>query len=216
LTFTLLTAIYQVKATAEYEDAGSGDDMAATPATPATAPPAATASSSKKRVAKADKGDTETPTKKRKTKAEANGDAETPAKTTKAKATPKKTPAKGNKFPESSEEFTDGDRLILSMRKDGKGWDEINEAWEKVTGQKPGKDVLRKREPKLKAVATEWKVGEVSLPLIPFDHHAFIYDLLLTHLSRLVSWPSSRLRLRERSLLPSRNSRRNVLLLSRS
>ena len=48
------------------------------------------------------------------------------------------------------------------MRKEGKGWDEIEKAWTKVTGITPGKDVLRKKETKLRAVAVEWKAGDVN------------------------------------------------------
>jgi hypothetical protein len=48
------------------------------------------------------------------------------------------------------------------MRKEGKSWDEIEKAWTTVSGKVPGKDVLRKREMKLRALAIEWKAGDVS------------------------------------------------------
>ena len=48
------------------------------------------------------------------------------------------------------------------MRKESKNWEEIEKAWTAVTGQVPGKDVLRKKETKLRALAVEWKAGDVS------------------------------------------------------
>ena len=54
------------------------------------------------------------------------------------------------------------------MRKEGSSWEEIEKAWTLVTGQIPGKDVLRKKETKLRALATEWKAGDVSFLMICF------------------------------------------------
>lgn len=116
------------------------------------------------------KGDaeTETPTKKRKAKASPDGDAETPSKTPKSAS--KATPRARGQFPQGFDEFTDGDKLLVRMKKEGKNWEEIEPAWTAVTGQKPGKDVLRKREAKLRALAIEWKAGDVCLPLL-FPSH---------------------------------------------
>ncbi|KAH8809128.1 hypothetical protein F5884DRAFT_901264 [Xylogone sp. PMI_703] len=66
------------------------------------------------------------------------------------------------KFPQSQAEFSAGDRLIIFMRKDGKPWPEIEEAWSQVTSTKPGKDVIRKRHAKLLTVAQEWKAGDAQ------------------------------------------------------
>lgn len=92
-------------------------------------------------------------------------DGDTPSKKT------RKPRAVQDKFPESQAEFSDGDRLILFMKRQSKSWPEIQEAWTNVTGVVPGKDVLRKRYAKLLAVAQDWKEGDVSylLQFIPLS-----------------------------------------------
>ena len=59
--------------------------------------------------------------------------------------------------------------MLVRMRKEGKGWDEIEKAWTVVTGTVPGKDVLRKKETKLRALAVEWKAGDVRFSYLFFD-----------------------------------------------
>lgn len=63
---------------------------------------------------------------------------------------------------------------MVNMRKEGKGWEEIEKAWTAVTGQVPGKDVLRKKESKLKAVAVRWKAGDVSSSHPSFQPTSYI------------------------------------------
>lgn len=94
--------------------------------------------------------------------------------------TPVKNPkGKANKFPESWDEFSEGDKLIVNLRKEGKKWDEVEKAWINVTGEVPGKDVLRKREAKLRAVAVEFKAGDVSSPSLSIIFLCAWLDLLL-------------------------------------
>jgi len=150
----------------------SGSD-AESPTTPIAVLPV------KKRTAAAKaKDDTsaEVPTKKRKTAtpktkaAAANGEASTPtpkAKAAAAAATPKST-SKGKpiKVPESYDEFSASDKVLVHLRKEGKGWEEVEKAWTALTGVVPGKDVLRKREAKLRPLAVEWKAGDVSFSFL--------------------------------------------------
>ena len=96
---------------------------------------------------------TKTP-KKRATPAKADG--ETPAK--KPKVAPK-----GSSFPTCWDEFSEEDRLIVTMRRAGTAWPAIETEWEKITKRNPGKDVIRKRFARLDAVAQVFKVGDVSL-----------------------------------------------------
>jgi hypothetical protein len=86
---------------------------------------------------------------------------ETPSK--KPKATPKTPAAAKVGFPTCWEEFADEDKMIVNMRRDKVAWPEIEAEWEKMTGSKPGKDVLRKKYAKLEAVATIFAPGDVII-----------------------------------------------------
>ncbi|RFU28466.1 hypothetical protein B7463_g7892, partial [Scytalidium lignicola] len=83
-------------------------------------------------------------------------DGETPTKKVRKPAAVK------DKLPESQAEFSEGDRLLIAMKKENKPWPEIQDAWTNVTGIVPGKDVLRKRYAKLLAVAQDWKEGDAQ------------------------------------------------------
>jgi hypothetical protein len=94
--------------------------------------------------------------KKRATPAKAEG--ETPAK--KAKPAPK------GSFPTCWDDFSEEDKLIVTMRRAGSAWTVIETEWEKITKRNPGKDVIRKRFARLEAVAQVFKVGDVSLAFL--------------------------------------------------
>jgi hypothetical protein len=70
-------------------------------------------------------------------------------------------------FPTCWEEFGEDDRLIVTMRRAKSSWSEIEAAWEKLTSNKPGKDVIRKKYAKLEAIATIFAPGDVSLAKFP-------------------------------------------------
>lgn len=126
---------------------------AKTPATPnedGEAPATAPKSTTKRGAAKA--ADGETPSKKQKAA----------PKAPKAAAAPKAG------FPTCWEEFSEEDKLIVTMRRDKAAWTDIEAALEKITGNKPGKDVTRKKYAKLEAIATIFAPGDVSVPLLPF------------------------------------------------
>ncbi len=90
-------------------------------------------------------------------------DGETPTKKSKAAGeTPKRAKAGATKFPECWAEFSPEDKLIVTMRKEGKAWPDIEAAWTEITGRKPGTDVTRKRFVKLEAVAQDFKGEDVS------------------------------------------------------
>lgn len=110
-------------------------------------PPTAKASGKKRAAPNATGG--ETPAKKGKA---ATGDA--PGK--RGKVAPEK-------FPECWSDFSDTDKLIVNMRKSGKGWPEIEAEWTALSGKTPGTDSLRKRFAKLQAVAVEFNEDDVSL-----------------------------------------------------
>lgn len=96
-------------------------------------------------------------------------DGETPSKKPKAAPkTPKAAAAPKAGFPTCWEEFSEEDKLIVTMRRDKAAWQEIEAALEKITGNKPGKDVTRKKYAKLEAVATIFAPGDVSLCSSPF------------------------------------------------
>ena len=127
--------------------------------------PIAVLSAKKRSAAAKAKDDTsaEVPTKKRKT---ATPKAKTAAAA--AAATTPKSTSKGKpiKVPESYDEFSASDKLLVNLRKEGKGWEEVEKAWTALTGVVPGKDVLRKREAKLRPLAVEWKAGDVSFSFL--------------------------------------------------
>ncbi|XMA10561.1 hypothetical protein WAI453_003352 [Rhynchosporium graminicola] len=110
-----------------------------TPATKGTAKTLASKPSTKKR-ASASEADGETPTKK--SKAAANG-----------------TPAKRavTKFPECWAEFSEEDKIIVTMKQAKSSWKAIEDAWTAITGTKPGDSVLRKRFAKLELVAQDFE-----------------------------------------------------------
>ena len=143
----------------ETSDNDDGDDNVA-PFTASTAKP----NSGKKRGADV-VADGETPTKKTKAPLKV-ATPKTPkeAKIPKPKTpkTPKTPKAAAGSFPATAADFTEADRLIVNMKAEGAGWPAIISAWEELTGKTAGKDVIRKRYPKLMAVAQEFKYGDVS------------------------------------------------------
>lgn len=144
---------------------GSGNNEAqAEPQTPEPVmnEPKAKSSGKKRGAKEADDGEVaETPTKKpRKTPTKAASSSGAVVTSTPAK----KPRARADKFPESREEFSAVDNLIVDMKNDGKSWEEINKAYADLVGKEATKDYLRKRCPKLLAVIQEWTEDDVSIP----------------------------------------------------
>ncbi|KAL1615509.1 hypothetical protein SLS56_011797 [Neofusicoccum ribis] len=95
-----------------------------------------------------------------------NGENGSPAKKTKGRASPKKvTPARQRKAPNKTptsaraiaatiEELSTEDRLLLSMKDQGKSWKEINDAWKAATGVEVAKSTLPNRYARLRANIT--------------------------------------------------------------
>lgn len=90
----------------------------------------------------------------------ANSESEAPASESGELAEQKKAYKATN--PTTYEEFSEAQRYLYDERKAGKSWEELNPGWERITGEKPGRDVLRKRYAKLAAIATEWTSEDVS------------------------------------------------------
>ncbi|KAF4533816.1 uncharacterized protein LTHEOB_3429 [Lasiodiplodia theobromae] len=101
-----------------------------------------------KRSAPETAGD-ESPVKKTKGRASPKGN--TPARQRKA---PTKTPNSGRAIATSKDELSAEDRLLLSMKDQGKSWKEIGEAWAAVTGTAPAKSTLPNRYARLRANIT--------------------------------------------------------------
>lgn len=93
--------------------------------------------------------DTETPTKKKRTPAKAGGE-----KGAKAGSRP---------MPTSYDNASEEDKMMLRMKDDeGKGWNEIREAWNAMTGETVGKSTLSGRYGRIKANFVVFRKEDVS------------------------------------------------------
>lgn len=108
-----------------------------------------------------------TPQKRGRKKVDGDTEADTPTK--KKRGTPAKTPGeKGAKagarpMPTSWENASEEDRMMLRMKDDeGKGWNEIREAWNAMTGETVGKSTLSGRYGRIKANFVVFRKEDVS------------------------------------------------------
>lgn len=153
-------------AEAEVASPAEGVDGDATPAEPTTPKPVTKRGRpTKAKVPATPNEDGEAPATAPKSSAKRGAaktaDGETPSKKPKAAPkTPKAAAAPKAGFPTCWEEFSEEDKLIVTMRRDKAAWQEIEAALEKITGNKPGKDVTRKKYAKLEAVATIFAPGD--------------------------------------------------------
>jgi hypothetical protein len=124
----------------------------------------------------------------------------TPSK--KPRATPSK--ASASKLPTNRSELKDEDKLMLEMKKAGKPWAEITNAYSGITGLQYGKSTLAVRYAKIMDALIEWKGGDVS----SFRHSLTSHD---TDICRLNACSSPRRwlirRTLKRSLLSRKRSR---------
>ncbi|KAL2066169.1 hypothetical protein VTL71DRAFT_2240 [Oculimacula yallundae] len=89
-------------------------------------------------------------------------DGETPTKKSKAgNGFPTAGKRAATKFPECWAEFTEEDKLLVTMKREGHKIGAIETAWTALTGRAPGTDSLRKRIPKLEAVAQDFDDSDV-------------------------------------------------------
>ena len=103
----------------------------------------------------------DTPTKKKRT---------TPPKAKPASEKTKK--AEMRPMPTSYETASPEDRMLLRMKDDeGKGWAEIREAWEAMTGDKVGGSTLSGRYARIKANFVVFKKEDVSISTVGSFHH---------------------------------------------
>ncbi|KFY31843.1 hypothetical protein V493_00746 [Pseudogymnoascus sp. VKM F-4281 (FW-2241)] len=85
----------------------------------------------------------------------------TPTKKIKAVAgTPKS--GKGMAIGTSKNELSHEDKVLLQMKKDGKGWPEIREKWAQMTGNTVGGSTLPNRYARIMANLTDWKDGDIE------------------------------------------------------
>ncbi|KAI9770905.1 MAG: hypothetical protein M1840_002609 [Geoglossum simile] len=88
-----------------------------------------------------------------------NGEPSTPPN--KKRRTPAATPSSGRSIPESRDDLDDNDKLLLSMKEQGKTWPEIREAFKNI-GITTGASTLPNRYSRLVAKLVEWKSGDVD------------------------------------------------------
>ncbi|KAI9816259.1 MAG: hypothetical protein M1827_001860 [Pycnora praestabilis] len=112
---------------------------------------------------------TTTPTKSKRTAA-ALGDGaadaaspKTPTSRKRAKPTTPHTP--GRTIPTNYAEASEGDKMLLKMKEEGKPWKEIRSMWEEITGEKTGASTLPNRLARLQANMTIFKEGDEALLL---------------------------------------------------
>ncbi|OBT60936.1 hypothetical protein VE03_09277 [Pseudogymnoascus sp. 23342-1-I1] len=89
----------------------------------------------------------------------------TPTKKIKAiVGTPKS--GKGMAIGTSKDELSHEDKVLVQMKRDGKGWPEIREKWKEMTGKTVGGSTLPNRYARIMANLTDWKDGDIERMLV--------------------------------------------------
>lgn len=68
--------------------------------------------------------------------------------------------------PTSIDNFTDGDKLIVRMRLNGRNWKEIERAWDEWAGAKAGNSTVRKRWKKLEVLMLKGVGSDVDVSMV--------------------------------------------------
>ncbi|KAH7052052.1 hypothetical protein B0J12DRAFT_61793 [Macrophomina phaseolina] len=130
--------------TPESATAATNGSIPATPITPKTP------GSAKRAANDGDENDSP-PMKKKKKKGRAS--PKVPATPRQRKA-PTKTPSSARSIATTTDELSTEDRLLLSMKDQGKSWKDIAEVWKNATGVTPAKSSLPNRYARLRANIT--------------------------------------------------------------
>lgn len=101
--------------------------------------------------------------------------------------TQKEPPVKSIIIPSCWEEASAADRMLVTMRAQGAGWDKIRALWKDITGQDTAKSTLPVRHIRVKANLMRLEDGDVSVFLY-ISLESFGYPKLLFNRTKQVTY----------------------------